>query len=320
MGNFLTISMTRHLILPLALVSLLGSCSVLGIKKAPEKKVESPYGPTEIPPHLRAKKDDTGTPVMAGGNMVPQSMTDLFTPQEDIVYTDPDDPEAAIPELTTLLDMSKKGPWEESETIAKQRSVREGKPLLIWFTDSKRSPMCKALSGELFATHEFGDWATDHLIRLRVDSANIKTKDLNADSEDAENFRASSMAYYASLKKRYKVMGYPSLVMLSPSGEMIGTYRGYKKGDSKFVWGQLKQSEAASSASYKGWREGMEKKGYREWSDQKDRKIFAKLVSYSKGELVMIEPNGKRARTRESSLSEKDQQWIAEQKKLRQLQ
>lgn len=320
MGNFPPLSMTRHLILPLALFSLLGSCSVPGIKKAPEEKKESPYGPTGIPPDLRAKKGDPGIPVQAGGNVGQQTMTDLFTPSEDIVYTDPDNPEAPIPELTTLLSMSKKGPWEESETLAKQRSVREGKPLLIWFTDSQRSPMCKALSGELFATHEFGEWATENLVRLRVDSANVKTKDLDADSEDAENFRSRSMAYYADLKKRYKVMGYPSLVMLSPSGEVVGTYRGYKKGDSKFVWGQLKQSAAVSDASYKGWREGMEKKGYREWSDRTDRKIFAKLVSYSKGELVLIEPNGRRARTRESSLSEKDRQWIADQKKLRQIQ
>jgi hypothetical protein len=65
------------------------------------------------------------------------------------------------------------------------------------------------------------------------------------------------------------------------------------------------------------WRAGLEKKGYREWRDRKDHRFFAKLTSYSKGSLMLIEPDGSRARTREASLSDKDRAWIAEQKKLR---
>ena len=311
--------MKRFLLLPLVLVLPLGSCAKLGIGKSDKKEEPSPFGPTGIPPQLRANNSDPGAPVEAGGN-IPASPAGInFTPSEDIVYTDPDNPDAVIPELATVLSNQKRGPWEESETIAKQRSVREGKPLLIWFTDSQRSPMCKALSNELFATNDFGNWATENLVRLRVDSANIKTKDREADSQDSEDYRARTIAYYAELKKRYKVMGYPALVVLSPSGEVVGQYRGYKRGDAQFVWGQLKQAHAVSVESYKGWRAGMEKKGYREWSDRRDRKIFAKLVSYSKGELILIEPNGSRARTKESSLSDNDKAWIAEQKTLRNL-
>ena len=100
-----------------------------------------------------------------------------LTPEEDIVFTDPDNPDANLPELSTLLTAPKRrGPWEESETIAKQRAAREGKPLLIWFTDSARSPMCKALSQELFSTPEFESWASEKLIRLRVD-ANVQVND-----------------------------------------------------------------------------------------------------------------------------------------------
>ncbi|MES2658455.1 MAG: thioredoxin family protein [Verrucomicrobiota bacterium] len=309
--------MIRSVTIPLALALSLGSCAKLGLGKSEKKEEPSPYGPTGIPPQLRAKNGDDGTAVAAGGNIPANPAGGVFTPSEDIVYTDPDNPEALIPELATVLSGPKRGPWEESETVAKQRSVREGKPLLIWFTDSERSPMCKALSQELFGTHEFGDWATENFIRLRVDSANIKTKDLDAGMQDSEDYRARTMAYYATLKKRYKVMGYPALIVLSPSGEVVGQYRGYKRGDAQFVWGQLKQAQAVSAESYKGWRSGMEKKGYREWEDRRGRKIFAKLVSYSKGELVLIEPNGSRARTQETSLSDKDKAWIAEQKKLR---
>lgn len=298
-----------------ALALLSGACG-LGKKAAVEKKDE-PYGPSGIPPHLRADKGEPGTPVAPGGNVAgPQSLEPLFTPQEDIIHTDPDNPEAVIPELSTLLANNQRGPWEESEKIASQRSVREGKPLLIWFTNSQSSPMCKALSEELFSTREFGDWATENLVRLRIDD-NVKITDPDMSIGDATDLTLRIKDYNAKLKKQYKVMGYPSLVMISPSGAVVGSYRGYKRGDAKFTWGQLKQAKVVSDNAYHGWRAGMEKKGYREWSDRRGRKIFAKLVSYNKGNLVLIEPDGGRARTQENSLSDQDRGWIAEQKKLR---
>lgn len=306
--------MTR--LLPWILVSALAlsSCARLGLGGKDEKKKDEPFGPTGIPPQLRARSSGSGTPVVAGGNSPGQTLN--FTPEEDIVYTDPDNPDAEIPELATLLSNVKRGPWEESETIAKQLSVREGKPMLIWFTDSEKSPMCKALSQELFSTNDFGNWATEKLVRLRVD-AKVKITDPDLDLGSTEDRRAAIKKYGADLKKRYKIMGYPSLVMLSPSGEVIGRYRGYKRGEADFLWGQIKHAEAVGAEAYKGWRAGLEKKGYREWQDRKGRKIFARLTSYSKGTLTFIEPDGTRSQTQETSLSDTDRDWISEQKKLR---
>lgn len=298
----------------------LGSCAKLGSGGKPEKKEPpNPFGPTGIPPQLRSKNADPGTPVIAGGNVPAKPLPLNVTPEEDIVYTDPDNPDAAIPELSTLLSSAKRGPWENSETIAKLRSVREGKPLLIWFTDSASSPMCKALTQELFSTNEFGNWATDKLVRLRVD-ANVKIDDPDLDLGSSEDRRVSVKNYGLELRKRYKIMGYPSLILLSPSGEVVGRYRGYKRGGADFLWGQIKHGEAVSTEAYKGWRAGLEKKGYREWQDRRGRKVFARLTSYSKGALTFIEPDGTRSRTREETLSDQDQAWIAEQKKLRNLQ
>lgn len=304
----------------LVLAVALTSCAKLGVGNKPEpKEPPRPFGPTGIPPQLRSKNSDPGTPVIAGGNVTGKPSALNITPEEDIVYTDPDNPDATIPELSTLLSSAKRGPWEDSETIAKLRSVREGKPLLIWFTDSATSPMCKALTQELFSTNDFGNWATEKLVRLRVD-ANVKIADPDLDLGSSEDRRVTVKNYNAALKKRYKIMGYPSLILLSPSGEVIGRYRGYKRGDADFLWGQIKHAEAVSAESYKGWRSGLENKGYREWQDRKERKIFAKLTSYSKGTLIFIEPDGTRSRTREEILSDKDRAWISEQKKLRNIQ
>ncbi len=303
----------------------LTSCAKLGMGGKEESTgTPSPFGPTGIPPILRSSGPggDSGTPVVAGGN-APEIGTGPMniTPEEDIVFTDPDNPEANLPELSSILAAPKRrGPWEESETIAKQRAAREGKPLLIWFTDSQNSPMCKALSQELFSNPEFETWASEKLIRLRVD-ANERASDFVKNPEISVDERgtreADAKAYVVKLKKRYKVLGHPSLLLLNPSGEVVGRYRGYKRGQADFTWGLIKHGEAVSANAYKDWRSGLEKKGYREWQDRKERKVFAKLTGYSNGTLTLIEPDGTRSKTHENKLSDKDQAWIAEQKKIR---
>lgn len=312
--------MIRSLPFLLGLVTVVCSCGTLGLggKKA-NKLAPSPFGATGIPPQLRPKSSDPvgpGVPVVATAPGQSGKPVLNLTPQEDIVYTDPDNPEAGIPELGDLLAQTKRGPWEQSETIAKRRSVREGKPLLIWFSDTRTSPMCKAISQELFATNDFGNWATEKLVRLKVDAV-INVDDVEGDTETR---RIQILNFNAAIKKRYKVSGYPALVMLSPSGEVVGHYRGYKRGEGLLLWGKLKHAEAVAAESHKGWRGGLEKKGYREWQDRKERKVFARLTSYSDGKLALLEPDGTRSQTSEAKLSDADQQWIAEQKKLRQLQ
>ncbi|MES2920367.1 MAG: thioredoxin family protein [Verrucomicrobiota bacterium] len=298
-------------------------CFAVALASCKTGKVTQDEQPNPITPSgkplIRSKNSDAGTPVTPGGDASGKPLPAGITPESDIVYTDPDRPEVGIPELATLLSAPKRGPWEESATIARQRSVREGKPLLIWFTDSQTSPMCKALSQELFATSEFGDWATEKLVRLKVD-ANIVVDDPDLTLLQKEN-RIYEIKHYAlELKKRYKVMGYPALIMLNSSGEVIGHYRGYKRGNAEYLWGQLRHAEAVSVEANRAWRASLEKKGYREWQDRKERKVFAKLTSYSNGTLTLIEPDGTRSRTKESSLSDKDRGWIAEQKKIRKIQ
>lgn len=306
----------------LALAMALSSCAKLGLGRriAQPPQTSSAFGGTGIPPQLRAKNQPEGIPVTPGGNAPLSHAGVAFTPEEDIHFTDPDNPEAGLPELAALLSAPKRrGPWEESETIAKQRAAREGKPLLIWFTDSARSPMCKALSEELFSTPEFEEWASEKIIRLRVD-ANIQANDPDLSLGEKEDRLVEVGSYVKRLKKRYKVLGQPSLIMLNPSGEVIARPRGYKRGQADFIWGVLKHNEVVSAHAYTQWKAGLEKKGYREWRDRKDRKVFAKLTSYSKGTLTLIEPDGTRSRTQENKLSEEDRAWITEQKRLRGLQ
>lgn len=296
---------SRNHSLALASCLALAACADKGVH------LEDPLPPPGVGPAI-VSGDAGGTAVAPGGNQAP--LPAGITPQEDIAWTGFEG--EGIPELENLMAAPKKGPWEESETIARQTAVREGKPILIWFTDSARSPMCKVLGAELFGTPEFGKWAGEHLVRLKID-ANISVNDPNLSLDEKITRQTEIRNYVARMKKRYRVLGHPSVLMLNPGGEVITRYRGYRKGEADFFWGLIKQGVASSEAAYGEWRKGLEKKGYREWRGKGGRKVFAKLVSYSEGKLFLIEPGGNRYRTDESRLSKEDRQWIADQKAMR---
>lgn len=242
-----------------------------------------------------------------------------FTPEEDIVFTNPDDPESSLPELSEIIgDPSRRqGGWQKSIVVSKRLAAREGKPLLIWFTDSDRSPMCRAMSEELFAKSAFQTWADENLIRLKIDD-NEPISDPNKSLGDVEDMRIRHRNYIIMLKKQYKVLGTPSLVLLTPGGKVQAHYRGYKRGDAEYTWGLIRQGVAVTAKEYGEWRSALEKKGYREWHDRQGRSVFAKLTRYQDGMLTLIEPDGTRSRTSELKLIDADRLWIKQQKMARQ--
>lgn len=305
-------------VLPLvALLGLLASCAKP--PATPASAQPQPFGPTGIPPQLRPRgpAGESGAPPVAANEVTPE-MASRITPEADITFTNPDDPDGGIPEMSAMIARQPKESalWERSEAVARRRASREGRPLLIWFTDSARSPMCKALAQELFDKPDFKTWSKEHLVCLKVDD-NINVDDPGLSLDEEETRRADLRNYAARLKKQYKVIGQPDLVLVHPSGNVIGRYRGFRRGEADYTWGLIKQGEAAFSHSHAAWRKGMERKGYRDWSDRSGRKVFAKLIRYSEGTLVLVEPDGTRCRTREEKLSDADRAWIAEEKQRR---
>ncbi|GAA5484329.1 thioredoxin family protein [Haloferula sargassicola] len=291
----------------------ISSCGTDSAETATQPQV-NPFSPEAIPAALRGG----GKPIGGGSTTLPQDLKDdvgVVLNADDLVFTDPDaeDPEDISTELRDLLSAAPtEGPWRKSLSNTFKEARQTGKPVLIWFTDSQFSPNCKMLSEELFSKKEFEEWAQENFVRLQVDQ--------RVEGSKLDNDAASKAAFVKELKKRYKVLGHPTLVVLTPSGEVISSYRGYSRGEAKFKWGQLRQASILARESYANWREKMEKKGYRDWSDPRGRHLFAKLLSYRKGTLILVEPDGNRARTRETSLSQKDRDWIAEQKRLRGIQ
>lgn len=293
------------------------SCGVLG-KKAEKEEEEKPFGPSGIPSFLRANPEVDGPPGEAPLPGTPAAEVTValanHPSQENIVWTDPDDMDKDLPELRKLLAGPKTTIWLKNETEAKRRAIREGKCVMIWFTDSSRSPLCKTLSEEVFGKKEFGDWAGENVVRLVVDQSAMMARGEKYDKE------VSAQQYVSEMKKKYKALGNPTVIMLSPKGEKLAKYTGFKKGQGEFFWGQLKHSVSVGKEEYSTWMKKLEKQGYRRWTDEKGRTLVARLVSYHQGSMVMVEPDGNRFRTKESQLSDADQTWIQDEKKKRGIQ
>jgi hypothetical protein len=77
------------------------------------------------------------------------------TADEDIVWAPEDDNVPMPGHLQDLWKQPENQSWFESYTKATQQSRQSGMPLMIWFTDSSFSMLCRSLSDELFSTSGF---------------------------------------------------------------------------------------------------------------------------------------------------------------------
>ncbi len=57
------------------------------------------------------------------------------------------------------------GAWDEAVQLASE----SGKPMMLFFTGSDWCPWCVRLAEEILDTHEFADWAGDHVVSVEVD-------------------------------------------------------------------------------------------------------------------------------------------------------
>ncbi len=237
----------------------------------------------------------------------------MLLPSDDSIVWSTDDPDADIPFDEELIKKVKKPKnWYSSYRSAKREAMRTGKPVLIWFTKSGSpgSPRCKVLNRTLFATKEFSDWANENLIRLKIDAnggSNVRGTTekgrVVVDRKAAER-----------LKKKYRILGYPSLIVLEPDGGVYLRDRGYQKDDKKALFGKLKDAVLTVEHQRGVWERKMFRKGYRSWSGENGQDVFAKLVKYQAGQIVLVEPNGNRIKTKMRFLSKEDQNWILAEK------
>lgn len=112
--------------------------------------------------------------------------------------------------------------WHESFEDAKAAAQSSGKPILADFTGSDWCHWCVKLKEDVFEKDEFKKWARDKVILLELDYPKRSSQDPAIKQQNAK------------LAKQYNIAGYPTVLLMSPDGQVLGKL-GYNSEVSKWI-------------------------------------------------------------------------------------
>lgn len=227
--------------------------------------------------------------------------------EDEIIWTDPDNPTAEIAELEAAFENRRQGNgWITDYGQALKFCRRQGKPLVIWFHDSVTSPKSKALGRDLLETPDFDRTCKDRVIRVKIDSGAA------IDDSGKRNSRYSLSAINR-LARKYGIDRRPGVVVVCPhSGKVTGRVNGlgeYIYDAHTEILNGIEQAEN----SYAEYKRKLKSQGYREWKERRGKAtLFAKLMRFDeKNNFVYLkEPGGKISKTRLERFCKEDISYL----------
>ncbi len=124
--------------------------------------------------------------------------------------------------------------WVTSLPEAQAKAKTENKLVMMDFTGSDWCGWCIKLNKEVFSKPEFAAYAEKNLVPVEVDFPRGK-------KQSAELKQANQ-----ALQQKYKIEGYPTIVVLDSSGKKVGEL-GYVEGGPKAFIAKLEQLKKAKS-------------------------------------------------------------------------
>lgn len=100
--------------------------------------------------------------------------------------------------------------WHESYVAAQLSAVGRSQPILVGFTGSDWCVPCKRLKRNVLDAEEFMTWAGENVVLLELDYPK-KSKQSKESKEQNE-----------TLKQRYQISKYPTILLLDSGGEVLG--------------------------------------------------------------------------------------------------
>jgi len=107
--------------------------------------------------------------------------------------------------------------WMTDFEAAQAKAAAEQKPMLLDFTGSDWCGWCIKLDKEVFSQEAFQSYAAEALVLVELDFP--RSKDQSAELK-AQN---------KALAEKYGIRGFPTILILSPEGELIEK-TGYRRG------------------------------------------------------------------------------------------
>ncbi|MEL7496294.1 MAG: thioredoxin family protein [Planctomycetota bacterium] len=112
--------------------------------------------------------------------------------------------------------------WYQSFDDAQLAAESSGLPMLVLFTGSDWCGWCIRLKDEVLETREFKSWATDNVILVELDFPRKTSLPFEVQARNEE------------LKRRFKVEGFPTVVVLDRNGDSQGKL-GYMNDPGKWI-------------------------------------------------------------------------------------
>jgi len=125
--------------------------------------------------------------------------------------------------------------WEENFEKALQRAEKEGKYVLVDFSGSDWCGWCIKLDDEVFSKKAFKEYAKESLVLVLLDFP--RWKELPKATREQNE----------ALLKKYGVRGFPTVLLLSPKGEVAGR-TGYRPGGPEAYVQHIKEMIEAHKA------------------------------------------------------------------------
>ena len=116
--------------------------------------------------------------------------------------------------------------WLTDLAKAEAKAKAENKMVLLDFTGSDWCGWCIRLNKEVFSQPEFAQYAAKNVVLVEVDFPRRKPQ------------AAAQKAANGALAAKYKIEGYPTIIVLDGSGNMIGK-TGYLPGGPKIFTAAL---------------------------------------------------------------------------------
>jgi protein disulfide-isomerase len=118
--------------------------------------------------------------------------------------------------------------WQTDLPKAQAQAAREKKMVLLDFTGSDWCGWCIKLNKEVFSQPAFIEYAKTNLVLVEVDFPNHKK--LSPEQKQAND----------ALAKKYKIEGYPTIIVLNGEGRKVGEL-GYQPGGPKAFIAELEK-------------------------------------------------------------------------------
>jgi thiol-disulfide isomerase/thioredoxin len=131
--------------------------------------------------------------------------------------TAPAKPESPAPTKTEPARTAEKGAWTTNYRAALAEAREQKRHVFLFFTGSDWCGWCMRLNKEILSTSDFARYASEKLVLVEIDFPKGKPQSADVKSQNA------------ALAQRFRVQGFPTVIVLDGNGRQLGEL-GYQEG------------------------------------------------------------------------------------------